>query len=40
MFDSGMIKSGKSFSFTFNKPGSYEYICLIHTHMRGTINVS
>lgn len=40
IFDSGMIKSGKSFSFTFNKPGSYEYICLIHTHMRGTINVS
>ena len=40
VFDSGMIKAGKTFSFTFDKPGLYEYICMIHTHMRGTINVS
>jgi plastocyanin len=40
IFDSGMIKAGKTFSFTFDKPGTYEYICMIHTHMRGTINVS
>lgn len=40
VFDSGMIKAGKTFSFTFNKTGSYEYICAIHTHMHGTINVS
>ncbi len=39
-FDSGFIKSGKTFSFTFNKPGTYEYICMIHSQMRGTINVS
>ena len=39
-FDSGMIKTGKTFAFTFNTPGTYEYICMIHTHMRGTINVS
>lgn len=39
-FDSGMIKAGKTFTFTFNTPGAYEYICMIHTHMRGTINVS
>ncbi len=39
-FDSGLIKAGKTFTFTFNKPGTYEYICMIHTHMRGTINVS
>jgi len=40
IFDSKIMGSGKTFSFTFNKPGSYEYICMIHTHMRGTINVS
>ena len=40
IFDSGMIKAGKTFSFTFDKPGTYEYICMIHTGMRGTINVS
>ncbi|HKU33563.1 MAG TPA: plastocyanin/azurin family copper-binding protein [Candidatus Nitrosotalea sp.] len=39
-FDSGFIKSGKAFSFTFNKPGTYQYICMIHSQMRGTINVS
>jgi plastocyanin len=40
IFDSGIIKTGKSFSYKFDKPGIYEYICNIHTHMRGTINVS
>jgi plastocyanin len=40
IFDSGMIKAGKTFTFTFNNPGTYEYICMIHTHMRGTINIS
>ena len=40
IFDSGVIKPGKTFTFTFSKPGTYEYICMIHTHMRGTINVS
>lgn len=39
-FDSGIIKPGKTFTFTFSKPGTYEYICMIHTHMYGTINVS
>ena len=39
-FDSGIIKAGKTFSFTFDKPGTYNYICMIHTHMSGTINVS
>lgn len=40
IFDSGIIKAGKTFTFTFSKPGTYEYICMIHPHMRGTINVS
>lgn len=40
IFDSGIIKVGKTFTFTFSKPGTYQYICTIHTHMRGTIIVS
>ena len=40
VFDSGIIKAGKTFSFKFDKPGTYQYICMIHTHMSGTINVS
>ncbi|MDE1843662.1 MAG: cupredoxin domain-containing protein, partial [Thaumarchaeota archaeon] len=31
IFDSGIIKAGKTFTFTFSKPGTYEYICMIHT---------
>lgn len=39
-FDSGIMTAGKTFTFKFDKAGTYEYICQIHTHMRGTINVS
>jgi plastocyanin len=30
---------GKSFSFTFNKPGTYTYYCDIHQGMNATITV-
>lgn len=40
IFDSKIMGTGKTFKFTFDKPGAYEYICMIHTQMRGTINVS
>ena len=39
-FDSGNIASGAEFSFTFAKEGTYEYICGIHTFMKGTIIVN
>ena len=39
-FDSGFLKSGQAFQFTFNTLGTYDYACMIHTHMRGTIIVS
>ena len=40
-FDSGLLSVKKNtFSFKFDKPGTYEYICSVHTHMRGTIIVS
>jgi plastocyanin len=39
-FDSGMIEAGKTFTHTFNTPGTYYYACMIHSQMRGTINVS
>ena len=41
LFDSGLLSAKKNtFSFKFDTPGTYEYICSIHTHMRGTIIVS
>ena len=39
-FDSNMMKVGQTFTYKFDKPGTYEYICTIHPHMRGTVNVS
>lgn len=33
------MDSGESFSFTFNKPGTYHYFCSLHPHMQGTVVV-
>ena len=38
-FDSPDLDSGATFSFTFNEPGTFPYICGIHTSMHGTIVV-
>ena len=38
-FDSGNMASGAKFSFTFDKEGTYDYICSIHTFMTGKIVV-
>jgi plastocyanin len=39
LFDSGVLDAGASFSFTFDEPGTYDYTCLIHPEMKGTIVV-
>jgi len=38
-FDSGSKKAGGSFTFTFTKPGTYQYICTFHQYMTGIITV-
>lgn len=38
-FDSDVLGSGKSFSFTFTRAGTYEYLCSIHTSMAGKVVV-
>ena len=39
-FDSGELKTGKTFTHTFSKPGTYTYFCKIHpATMRGEITV-
>ena len=38
-FKSPALDTGDTFSFTFDKPGTYKYFCSLHTYMVGTIDV-
>ncbi len=38
-FESGDLAKGASFSFRFDKTGTYTYICGIHPSMKGTVVV-
>ncbi|MBI2853044.1 MAG: cupredoxin family copper-binding protein [Chloroflexi bacterium] len=40
LFDSGMLKPGQSFSFTFQALGEYRYYCLYHPGQTGMVLVS
>jgi plastocyanin len=38
--DDRKVEPGESVSFTFSTPGTYEYVCTLHSHdMRGTVIV-
>ena len=38
--DDRKVEPGESVSFTFAAPGTYEYVCTLHSHdMRGTVIV-
>jgi plastocyanin len=38
-FSSGVLAPGDSFSFIFSSPGTYQYHCLFHPWMTGTVTV-
>jgi plastocyanin len=38
-FFSRAMDAGESYSFTFKRPGSYDYVCTLHPQMRGKIVV-
>jgi len=38
-WDSGSLPPGARFSFTFQTVGSFNYQCLVHPNMVGTVNV-
>ncbi len=40
LFDSGPIGPGGSYSYTFTAPGTYEYYCVYHPWMSGTVTVA
>ena len=39
VFDSETMVAGDKFEFTFTEPGSYDYFCVFHPWMVGTVNV-
>ena len=39
-FDSGVIKSGETYSRIFNSVGAFDYVCTLHPNMRGTVTVT
>lgn len=39
VLESPMLKTGESFSYRFEKPGTYEYFCPIHVFMLGKVVV-
>jgi plastocyanin len=39
-FDSGEVKPGEQYKFTFSTPGTYDYACSIHPSMRGKVIVT
>ncbi len=40
LFSSPLLAPGEGFSFTFDTPGTYEYFCMPHPFMAGTVVVS
>jgi plastocyanin len=39
-FDSGILRAGAAFSHTFPQPGTFSYLCELHSGMTGTITVT
>ena len=39
-WNSRRLRTGESFTFTFNEPGTYPYRCSIHPRMTGTVTVN
>ena len=38
-FDSEMISAGGSYEHVFNEPGNFDYFCIVHPWMEGTVTV-
>jgi plastocyanin len=40
LFDSRLLDDGRSWSYTFDDPGTYRYFCVPHPWMKGTVVVT
>ena len=38
-FDSGVLKEGETYTHKFSKAGTFDYICTLHSNMKGTVVV-
>jgi len=38
-FDSGILQTGGTYSFTFRQPGTFSYVCSTHPDMKGSVRV-
>jgi plastocyanin len=39
-FDSGNIAPGATWQYTFTKPGTYQFFCVVHPFMKGVVVVT
>ena len=39
-FDSGLMAKGDAYTRTFSTPGTYDYLCVLHPEMIGTVQVA
>jgi plastocyanin len=39
-FDSGTLQAGDTFETVFDAPGTFTYVCLFHSNMRGAVTVT
>ncbi|HIH99022.1 MAG TPA: copper-binding protein, partial [Nitrosopumilus sp.] len=40
VFDSSLLMVGLDYSFTFNDAGNYDYFCMVHPWMTGSVTVN
>jgi len=40
VFDSGLLFGGDDWTYTFDATGSYDYYCIVHPSMVGTVTVA
>jgi len=40
VFDSSLLMAGLDYSFTFNDAGNYDYFCMVHPWMVGSVTVN
>jgi plastocyanin len=40
VFDSSLVMADATYAFTFNDPGSYDYFCMVHPWMVGSVTVN